>query len=210
MPPINAKTENWPSWRGPRGDGSSLDTNIPVGWNINENLVWKTALPGKGHASPIIWGDRVFVVTAIEDSEQRALLSIERKTGRIVWQKDILKSAFERIHRLNSRASSTPVTDGNSLYLSFLAGDEMWVAAFTMDGELRWKRRPGQFSSKHGYCSSPILWKDKVIINGDHDGDAYIVALNQKMVKRSGRQNDRTRREVTARQLFEISMAGIR
>ena len=180
LPPILAKTENWPGWRGPRGDGSSLDTNIPVGWNINENLIWKTALPGKGHASPIIWGDRVFVVTAIEDSEQRALLSIERKTGRVVWQKDILKSAFERIHRLNSRASSTPVTDGNSLYLSFLAGDEMWVAAFTMDGELRWKRRPGQFSSKHGYCSSPILWKDKVIINGDHDGDAYIVALNQK------------------------------
>ena len=155
-------------------------------------------------------GDRVFVVTAIEDSEQRALLSIERKSGRVVWQKDILKSAFERIHRLNSRASSTPVTDGNSLYLSFLSGDEMWVAAFTMDGELRWKHRPGQFSSKHGYCSSPILWKDKVIINGDHDGDAYSVALNQKMVKRSGRQNDRTRREVTARQLFEISMAGIR
>ena len=56
----------------------------------------------------------------------------------------------------------------------------MWVAAFTMDGELRWKHRPGQFSSKHGYCSSPILWKDKVIINGDHDGDAYIVALNQQ------------------------------
>ncbi len=95
LPPIYAKTENWPGWRGPRGDGSSLDTNIPVGWNINENLVWKTALPGKGHASPIIWGDRVFVVTAIEDSEQRALVSLERKTGRIVWQKDILKSAFD-------------------------------------------------------------------------------------------------------------------
>ena len=73
-----------------------------------------------------------------------------------------------------------------------------------MDGELRWKRRPGQFSSKHGYCSSPILWKDKVIINGDHDGDAYIVALNQKNGETIGRQNDRTRREVTAHQLFEI------
>ncbi len=177
---LHADVENWPGWRGPRGDGSSLDTQVPVQWDVQKDTLWKTALPGKGHASPIIWKDRIYLATAIEDTEQRALLCLDRKSGKILWQKDILQSAFEGIHRLNSRASSTPVTDGHSLYLSFLAGRQMWIAAFTMDGELRWKRRPGEFSSKHGYCSSPILWKDKVIINGDHDGDAYLVALHRE------------------------------
>jgi len=177
---LHADVENWPGWRGPRGDGSSLDTQVPVQWDVQRDTLWKTALPGKGHASPIIWKDRIYLATAIEDTEQRALLCLDRKSGKILWQKDILQSAFEGIHRLNSRASSTPVTDGHSLYLSFLAGRQMWIAAFTMDGELRWKRRPGEFSSKHGYCSSPILWKDKVIINGDHDGDAYLVALHRE------------------------------
>ena len=177
---LHADVENWPGWRGPRGDGSSLDTQVPVQWDVQRDTLWKTALPGKGHASPIIWKDRIYLATAIEDTEQRALLCLDRKSGKVLWQKDILQSAFEGIHRLNSRASSTPVTDGHSLYLSFLAGRQMWIAAFTMDGELRWKRRPGEFSSKHGYCSSPILWKDKVIINGDHDGDAYLVALHRE------------------------------
>ena len=177
---IHANIENWPGWRGPRGDGSSLDPGLPVSWTIKENLVWKAPLPGKGHASPIVWDNRVYVVTAIDDTRQRALVCIDRKTGRQLWQKNILESPFEKIHQLNSRASSTPVTDGMRIYLSFLDGNEMFIAAYGMDGAPLWKKRPGNFSSKHGYCSSPIIWKDKLIINGDHDGDAYIVALDRK------------------------------
>jgi outer membrane protein assembly factor BamB len=176
---IQANIENWPGWRGPRGDGSSLGPGVPVSWSLKDNLVWKTPLPGKGHASPIVWEDRVYVVTAINDTQQRALLCIDRKTGKEIWQKNILKSPFEKIHQLNSRASSTPVTDGRRLYLSFLDGNDMFVAAYGMDGTPLWKKRPGNFSSRHGYCSSPIIWKDKLIINGDHDGDAYIVALDR-------------------------------
>lgn len=173
-------TENWPGWRGPRGDGTSVATDLPVKWTVAENTVWTTELPGEGHASPIVWEDRIFTVSAIAGTEERVLLCLDRKTGEILWQKASLTAPFEDLHRLNSHASSTPVTDGKRIFVSFLDRTEMYVAAFDFDGKKLWEKRPGVFASKHGYCSSPILWKDKVIINGDHDGPAYLVALNQE------------------------------
>ncbi|MCB1063886.1 MAG: PQQ-binding-like beta-propeller repeat protein [Verrucomicrobiae bacterium] len=172
--------ENWPGWRGPRGDGSSEDRDLAVSWKVDEDTVWKVPMPGIGHASPIIWEDRIFLVDAIETTAERVLLCLDRKTGKTLWQKTVLKAPFEDIHRLNSRASSTPLTDGERVYVSFLDGDQMFVAAYDFEGNQLWEKRPGVFSSKHGYCSSPILWKDTVIINGDHDGDAYLVSLNRK------------------------------
>ncbi len=171
--------ENWPGWRGPRGDGTAEAPDLPVEWSLPENLAWKTALPGSGHASPIIWEDRLFTVAALETSE-RVLLCLDRRTGKILWQKTALEAPLESLHKLNSHASSTPATDGERVYVSFLYGYEMVIAAFDFEGAKVWESRPGPFSSVHGYSSSPILWKDKVIINGDHDGDAYIVALDRK------------------------------
>ncbi len=177
----NAAPENWPGWRGPRGDGTVANAEkLPVKFDIEKNTVWKTKVPGIGHASPVIWGDRVFLVTADEDSSTRSLLCFDRKSGKQLWSKVVLEAPFEDIHRLNSRASSTPATDGERIYVSFLHGDNMFAAAYDFEGKQLWKTEPGVFSSKHGYCSCPVLWNEKVIINGDHDGDAYIVALDQK------------------------------
>ena len=173
--------ETWPSWRGPRGDGSSPDQAVPLEWSVKEHTVWKTPLPGKGHASPVVWQDHVFVVTAVED--RRELICLDRATGKKKWAAIVLTSSRERIHRRNSLASSTPVTDGTHVFVSFLDGKEMHVAAYDFEGKKQWEKRPGVFSSVHGYCSSPILWKDKVIINGDQDGDSYIVALEKKSGK---------------------------
>jgi len=175
--------ENWPGWRGPRGDGSSPATNLPVTWSGTENVVWKTPLPGKGHASLIIWEDTIFTVTSVEDSEARLLVCMDRKTGATRWQKVVVKTPYEKVHRLNSHASSTPATDGERVYVSFLDEGRMYVAAYDFEGNRLWENRPGVFSSKHGYCSSPVLWKDTVIVNGDHDGDAYIVSLDKKSGK---------------------------
>jgi outer membrane protein assembly factor BamB len=169
--------ENWPGWRGPRGDGTSLEKNVPVKWSGTKNVVWKVPIPGKGHASPIIRGDRIFVVTALE--KQRLLLCLDRGNGKVLWQRVVLEARLERKHSLNSYASSTPVTDGKKVYVSFLDRDKMFVAAYDFDGKKVWEVRPGVFSSMHGYCSSPVFWKDKVIVNGDHDGPAYIVALDR-------------------------------
>ncbi|MBN2137719.1 MAG: PQQ-binding-like beta-propeller repeat protein [Sedimentisphaerales bacterium] len=177
------RAENWPAWRGPRGDGTSIEKDIPFKWSNTENVVWKTPLPGKGHASPIVWEDRLFLVTAIAETDERLLLAIDVKTGKILWRKTILTVPFERLHALNSRASSTPATDGEKVFVSFLDRDKMFVAAYDFEGKMIWEVRPGPFASKHGYCSSPILWKDKVIVNGDHDGPAYIVALDKETGK---------------------------
>ncbi|MEC5127595.1 PQQ-binding-like beta-propeller repeat protein [Verrucomicrobiales bacterium BCK34] len=172
---------NWPGWRGPRGDGTVLNApKLTTELSPTSGTVWKTAIPGTGHASPIIWEDHIFLVSAREEGDTRSLICLDRESGEILWNKVVLASPFEGIHRLNSRASSTPATDGKSVYVSFLDEEEMFIAAYDFDGNVLWEKRPGGFSSKHGYCSCPVLWKDLVIVNGDHDGDAYIVALDAK------------------------------
>jgi len=174
-----ALAENWPGWRGPRGDGTSLEKNVPIRWSGTQNVVWKVPIPGKGHASPIVWGRHIFVVTAIKEKKQRILLCLDRKDGKILWQRVVLEAPLERINSLNSYASSTPATDGQRVYISFLDRDKMFIAAYDFDGNRLWEVRPGLFASMHGYCSSPVIWKDKVIVNGDHDGPSYIVALSR-------------------------------
>jgi outer membrane protein assembly factor BamB len=171
--------ENWPSWRGPRLDGTSREQIVPIHWNATSNVVWKTALPGIGHASPIVWEDRIFTAAALPDTQDRVLLCLDRTSGRILWQKTVLKSPLEDKHPLNSHASSTPATDGFLVYVAFLDQNQMVVAAYNFSGAKKWLVRPGPFASKHGFCSSPILYKDKVIVNGDHDGDSYLVALSR-------------------------------
>lgn len=191
--------ENWPQWRGPRLDGTSLDTGFPI--SAEGNVTWKAELPGSGHASPIVWQDRLFTVAALPESEERVLLCLDRGTGKLLWQSSVLKAPAEGIHKLNSLASSTPATDGERIITAFLDNTPtdatrkanegrvipkgevpkgtVVISAHDFSGKPLWQVRPGLFSSKHGFCSSPILFEDKVIVNCDHDGDGYIVALSK-------------------------------
>jgi hypothetical protein len=180
--PSFARGENWPCWRGSRGDGTSLEQNVPVRWDgpSGKNIVWKTELPGSGHASPIVWEDRVFLVACVEEKQERILLGVDRKSGKILWDRVVVRSPLERKHSLNSYTSSTPATDGRQVYVTFLDRTQMLVAAYDLDGNQRWLVRPGEFHSVHGYCSSVLLFDDLVIVNGDHDGDAYLVALDRR------------------------------
>jgi outer membrane protein assembly factor BamB len=177
---VTARAGNWPQWRGPRLDGTSAETNVPTHWSKTSNVAWKVEVPGLGHASPIVWNDQVLTVTALPDTEERVLLAFSRKDGSIAWKRTVLKSPLEKKHMLNSHASSTPACDGERVFVAFLDRNEMMVAAYDLSGKQQWSVRPGKFSSMHGFCSSPILFKDKVIVNGDHDGDGYIVALDRK------------------------------
>ena len=182
-----AVAEDWPGWRGPRGDGTSLEKDVPVRWSASENIVWKSPVPGYGHSSPVVSGNRIFVTTCIEKENRRVLICFDRETGKPLWQRDVVKATLEKKHVLNSFASSTPATDGEKVFVTFLEAEppgapdvspgRMVVAAYDFEGNQKWLVRPGRFSSRHGYCSSPVLYKDKVIVNGDHDGDAYLVAL---------------------------------
>jgi outer membrane protein assembly factor BamB len=203
------RAENWPGWRGPSGDGVSTGKGIPTKWSSTENIAWRIAVPGEGHSSPIVWGDKVFLTSSLTEKNKRILLCIDRLSGQTVWQRDVVQSPPETIHRLNSRASGTPATDGKQVYVTFMRAEgdkviapnvgserlitpgKIIVAAYDLDGNEKWKTNVGDFVSAHGFNTCPVLFEDSVILNGDHDGDAYLVALDRQ----SGRERWRTRRE---------------
>ena len=203
------RAENWPGWRGPSGDGISAGKGIPTKWSSKENIAWRIAVRGEGHSSPIVWGDKVFLTSSLTEKNKRILLCLDRLSGQTVWQRDVVQSPPETVHRLNSRASGTPATDGKQVYVTFMRaeGDEVIapnvgserlitpgkiiVAAYDLDGNEKWKTNVGDFLSAHGFNTCPVLFEDLVILNGDHDGNAYLVALDRQ----SGRQRWRTRRE---------------
>jgi outer membrane protein assembly factor BamB len=172
--------EEWPGWRGPRGDGTSREKGIPLTWSETENIRWKTPIPGKGHSSPIVWGERVFVTTCLEDKGERVLMCLDRRDGKVLWQQVVVTAKLEKKHPLNSFASATPVTDGKDVWVAFLAYPDMQAACYDFDGKRIWQRSPGKLLSVHGFCSSPILYKNLVILNGDQDAKAYLVALDKE------------------------------
>ncbi len=173
------QAQNWPCWRGPNGDGTSAEINLPVKWDSITNVLWKSEVPGTGHSSPIIWEDKLFTITAFTDSHEKILLCYNAENGDLLWQKIIIKSDFENKHNDNSYASGTPATDGQLVYVSVLDKDDVVVAAYDFSGKQVWIQRPGKFSSPHGYSCSPALFEDKVIINGDSQGEAFVAALNK-------------------------------
>ena len=174
----NVPAENWPSWRGPRGDGTSLETSVPVKWSATENIAWKTELPGIGHAAPIIWGDQLFTVTAVPESQERVLLCLDRKTGKIQWQKTVVTAPLEKKHGENSYASATPATDGKSVFVAFLDGPSVVVAAYDFSGKQLWSVKPGTFASEWGFASSPQIFGDRLIINCDSKDENFLAALS--------------------------------
>ena len=174
---------DWPVWRGLTGDGISTETNVPVKWSPGENIAWKTPIPGKGHSSPVVSAGRVFVTSADKSAGTRLLLSLDVKTGNVLWTRTVLKAPPEKINRLNSLASSTPAADGKHVWVTFLNVEEMLVVCYDFQGKEIWRVTPGRFTAKHGYCSSLLLYEDLVIVNGDQDAEgkdtAYIVALEK-------------------------------
>lgn len=188
--------ENWPGWRGPSGDGISSEKNLPTRWSPTENVAWKALIAGEGHSSPIVWDDRVFLTTSLTEKNERRLLCLNRLDGNTLWERVVVQSPPETIHSLNSRASGTPATDGRFVYVTFMQAKgekviapnvssermitpgRIVVAAYDFAGNEQWKIDAGDFVSAHGFNSSPVLFEDLVIINGDHDGEAYIVALD--------------------------------
>ncbi|MGE5609751.1 MAG: PQQ-binding-like beta-propeller repeat protein [Bacillota bacterium] len=174
-----AAAENWPAWRGPRGDGTSLETSAPTHWSATQNVVWKTAIPGAGHSSPIVWGDRVFVTSAIAESRERVLLCLDRNTGKVLWQRTVLIAPLEAKQIENSYASGTPVTDGQKVYVAFLEVKQVVMAAYDFSGKQIWLVRTGLFQNDHGFSSSPIIYEDKVILSAQSKQGNFLVAVSR-------------------------------
>ena len=115
--------ENWPGWRGPTGDGISTEKYLPIRWSTTENIAWQTPIAGDGHSSPVIWENKIFLTTCLPDRQERLLLCLDRRTGKELWRRVIIKSPLETLHRLNSRASGTPATDGKLVFTTFMKTD---------------------------------------------------------------------------------------
>lgn len=175
-----SQAQNWPCWRGPAGDGTSTETNLPTQWDATTNVLWKSLVPGVGYASPIVWEDKLFTLTALPETNEKILLCYNGNNGDLLWQKTVLKGAFEAKHNDNSFASGTPATDGKLVYLVLLDGAEVIVAAYDFTGKQVWLQRPGTFSSPHGFSCSPVLYKDKVIVNCASKGDSFVAALSRE------------------------------
>jgi hypothetical protein len=174
-----ASAEPWPAWRGPRGDGTCLEQNVPTNWDP-AGALWKTALPGHGHASAIVWGDRVCTATGLPETQERVLLCLDRNSGKILWQKTVARGPLEKLNKENSHASGTPVTDGARVYVAFRVGDDIFVAAHDLaTGNQLWLVRPGTHTGEWGFSNECILYKDKVILDGDSKGDSFLVALSR-------------------------------
>jgi len=195
-----ACAENWPGWRGPRGDGTSHETAVPTHWNgmTGDQIAWKVPTPSAGHASPIVWGERVFLSGCDQQTQARELVCLHRDSGQVLWRRTVLQAPLETKHQLNSYASSTPATDGELVVAAFLevTGEtiparnvsrarpvtpgRMVIAAFDLEGNPRWVVRPGEFVSVHGFCACPVFFENLVIVNGDHDGYSYLCALDRE------------------------------
>jgi len=211
--------ENWPQWRGPGSQGVSGETQLPTSWGADKNIAWKTELPGSGHSSPIVWGDRVFVTAVIEGevvpgaravphtqggkpfvhpdtvAEDRKhtfrVLALDAKSGAILWDKPAYEgTVYDGRHRRSSFAGPTPVTDGSMVYAYF--GPE-GLYAFDYSGELVWKAVEKFPTLGLGTGTSPVLYESLVIVQRDEDnGDnSSIVAYD----KRTGKEAWRTKRD---------------
>jgi hypothetical protein len=181
-----AAAENWPRWRGPRGNAVTTAKGLPVEWDTKKNVRWKTALPGEGSSSPVVFGDRVFLTSAEDDGTKRIVRCLDRKTGRIVWSQSIADKNPEPTSALTGHAAATPVTDGKRVVAFF---GNAGAVCYDVTGKKLWQRSFSDFESELGFASSPILFEDRVILVCDHDGDrfstfdSFLIALDAKTGK---------------------------
>lgn len=176
--PLSA--DDWPAWRGPRGNGISLESEAPLKWSASENVAWRTEIPGRGRSSPIVIGDRIFVTTGVDEDQSRRVISLSRTDGRILWSTAVHSGPGGKMHQDNTMASSTPATDGERVYAVFVDDQGMKVVALDFDGRVVWSTSPGTFYSNHGFAASPVLFGNGVIVNGHQDGTAFVVMLDRE------------------------------
>jgi outer membrane protein assembly factor BamB len=191
-------TAQWPWWRGPLGNGVSPDGDPPVRWSEKENVRFKVPISGDGLATPVVWGDRIFVLSALafdradegapapdpsgaKLARQRFLVTAyDRHDGSVVWQRVADERVPHEGHHLESGwAAASPVTDGQRLYAHFGSAG---TYAYTLEGERVWKVDLGDMTTRLGYGegSSPALWGDTLVVNWDHEGDSFVVALDAR------------------------------
>ena len=185
---LKARKGDWPWWRGPNSNGvAEAGQQPPTTWSSSKNIVWQNAVPGRGHASPTIVGNRVFLETANDDDKTQSVLCYDRKTGKRLWVRKINSGNFPgRINRKNTHASSSIASDGKKIYGIFLNNDRLQVVALDLNGKPVWEHDAGLYKPnqyRNGYAASPMLYGKLVIVAGDFDGKGYLTAVSQETGK---------------------------
>ncbi len=171
--------DDWPSWRGPAGDGHSKESKLPVKWSA-KSVLWKKELPGEGQSSPVIVGDRIFLTTALEGGKKRVVLCVDRRTGNILWQREAWAGVPEKSHEMNGWASATCASDGERVIAFFGKGG---LHCYSVDGEKLWSRDLGPFTGAWGTSACPLIVGDLVVQNCDATTNAFLLAVNKKTGK---------------------------
>ena len=183
----------WPFWRGPSGQGLVEGKGYPSTWSETENILWRVQVPGRGHSSPIVWADRIFLTTAAADGSSRSVLCFRRADGKLLWDRVVPEAPAEKLYPKNSYASSSPTTDGKLVYAYF---GNAGVVAVGFDGKIVWHTKFGPVSLYHGPGGSPLLYKDRLILFQEQrlmDRNAttdpgFMVALDAKTGRELWRQ----------------------
>ena len=173
-------TSNWPQFRGPEGDGRSSMT-LPTTWSESD-VAWQVDLPVGGHSSPIVWNDRIFLTgtTTKGDSVQRHVICVSRKDGRLLWDQVAATGQGEELHKMNSWATPSCVTDGQRVVAFFGDGG---LHCYDIDGKPMWSRDLGQFPGTWGVGASPLIVGSTVIQNCDAEGNSYLLAVDKNTGK---------------------------
>jgi outer membrane protein assembly factor BamB len=171
---------NWPTWRGPRGDSVSPESNFPIQWNQETNVRWKVALPARGNSSPIIWNDLVMVTQSTDDGQRRSLMAWNRSDGTVAWEHSILYKQPETKHQDNTYCASSPVTDGERIFVSYASAG---LYCYDMHGKVLWHRDLGPQKHAWGDGSSPILHEETLIFFHGPGPESKLYALDKKTGK---------------------------
>jgi len=175
------RADNWSAWRGPNGDGVCTERNLPLTWSATDNVRWKVAMPASCNSTPIIWGNRVFLTQGLDDGKRRALIALDRQDGKKLWQRELACETIETSHKQNPPCSASPVTDGEAVYAWFASAG---VVAYDFQGKELWHRDFGPVVSRWGNGSSPVLYKDLLIVfHGPGEPNTFLIALDKRTGK---------------------------
>ena len=184
LPPATADAYDWPWWRGPgKNNIAAPKQNPPLRWSKTENVLWRTALPGRGHATPCIRGKRIFLPTADRGKQTIWMLCFDRDTGRRLWKTQVWQGKFPKIHKDNSHASAMAACDGQRVFFPYQTADAVHVTALDLDGKIIWNSKAGPYKCMHGYSASPALHKSVVIVPTDGSRPNKLTALQRRTGK---------------------------
>jgi outer membrane protein assembly factor BamB len=174
----SAVAQEWTRFRGPNGSGVSETTTIPVEWS-EQDYNWAVELPGIGHGSPVVWGDRLFVQCDNNNGAERIILCINTNNGNRLWARKFT-SINHKKHKKNSFASSTPAVDEHNVYVAWGTPEKLTLMALSHKGKTVWELDLGPVKGGHGFAASPIVYEDLVILANDQNGESSLIAVDRQ------------------------------